>query len=82
MNHDDAAAAKLERKTQSVSMVTVLMLLVFLLQLWLITIALEAHMAAHTGLALPSFLSSAVCFGVNLWLLRYVYAIDRDKGTT
>jgi energy-converting hydrogenase Eha subunit E len=56
-----------------------MMLAVFLMQLWLITIALEAFMAARGELALPTFLASGACFALNLWLLRYVYRIDREK---
>jgi len=50
---------------------------VLLIQLWLLNIAVEAYMAGHTGLAVPTFIASLFCFGLNLIALRYLHNIDK-----
>ena len=40
--------------------------------------ALEEYLAAHTALAIPTFAASGFCFLINLWLLKYLYDIDRN----
>ncbi len=75
----DPRRAWWEQRSQAISMLMICVLVIFLIQLWLITIALEEYLAARSDLALPTFLASLACFLVNLWLLRYVRDIDR-KG--
>lgn len=70
---------RLEGRTQAISMLMIIILVVFLVQLWLITIALEAHLAADRHLAVPTFVASGFCLALNLWLLKYLYDIDRTK---
>jgi hypothetical protein len=79
MRRIDPHLAQLEQRAQGVSTLMVLILAVLLIQLWLLTIALEEFMAAHTRLAIPTFLASGFCFLLNLWLLRYLYALDKNK---
>jgi hypothetical protein len=69
-----------ERRSYAVSVLLVFVLLVFVLQLWMITIALEEHLAARSTLAWPTFLTSLGCFGLNLWLLKYLNDLDRERG--
>ncbi len=69
---------ELERRTQSVSALMALVLVLFLIQLWLITVALEDFLAARGGLAVPTFVASGVCFLLNLRLLKYLFDIDRS----
>jgi hypothetical protein len=71
--------AKFEQRVQGMTTLMVMVMLVLLIQLWLLTIALEEYMAAHTALAIPTFLASLGCFLLNLWLLRYLYALDKNK---
>jgi hypothetical protein len=78
MKQIDPRLAKLEQRTQAVMTLTILVLAVLLIQLWLLTIALEEFMAAHTALALPTFGASGFCFLLNLWLLKYLYDLDRN----
>jgi uncharacterized membrane protein (DUF485 family) len=78
MKQIDPRLAKLEQRTQGVMTLMVLMLAVLLIQLWLLTIALEEFMAAHTALALPTFGASGFCLLLNLWLLKYLYDLDRN----
>lgn len=67
----------LGQKSQGILVLMSLALLILLIQLWLITIALEDYLAAHTRLAVPTFLASGFCFLINLGLLKYLYDIDR-----
>ncbi|HLV79523.1 MAG TPA: DUF6755 family protein [Chthonomonadaceae bacterium] len=73
----DPRKARLEQRSQAVLTLMAIVLVILLLQLWLITIALEDCLAAHTALAVPTFAASAICFLINLWLLKYLYDIDR-----
>ena len=79
MRQIDPRLAKLEQRTQGIMTLMALILIVLLIQLWLLTIALEEFMAAHTALALPTFGASGFCFLLNLWLLHYLYALDKKK---
>ncbi|HLV78734.1 MAG TPA: DUF6755 family protein [Chthonomonadaceae bacterium] len=79
MRQIDPRMAKLEQRTQGVMALMVLILAVLLIQLWLLTIALEEFMAAHTALALPTFGASAFCFLLNLWMLRYLVTLDKKE---
>jgi hypothetical protein len=70
-----------ERRAQAVTVILVFVLVVFLVQLWILGVAVEEWMAERRGLALPTFLASGFCFLLNLALLRYLNDLDRDKGT-
>jgi hypothetical protein len=78
MKDQEPRIARLEQKLQAVSTLMVIVLLIFILQLWLITIALEEYLAARSTLAIPTFLASGVCFAFNLWLLHYLRDVDRS----
>lgn len=68
-----------QRRAQAMVMLLCMALALFLIQLWLITLALEEHLAEHSALALPTFLASGVCFAFNLLLLRYIHDLDHRK---
>ena len=70
-------AAKQEQKMAGMLSVMLMVMLVLLIQLWLLNIAMEAYLAAHIGLAVPTFLASLFCFALNLAALKYLYVIDR-----
>ena len=55
-------------------------MVVLLIQLWLITIALESYLAANMTLAVPTFLASGFCFALNLWLLKGLYGLDQKDA--
>ena len=48
-----------------------------IIQLWLLTAALEALLARDAGVLLPATLSSLVLFLINAGLLWYVVSFDR-----
>jgi hypothetical protein len=78
MIRPDPRENRLKQRAESVTSLLAGVLLVLILQLWLITVALEAHLAADASVALPTFVASVICFLVNLGLLRYLYQIDRS----
>jgi hypothetical protein len=47
-----------------------------IIQLWLLTAALEALLAGTLEVLVPAAISSAVLLGVNALLLRYVVSFD------
>ena len=79
MNYKDPRLVKLEQLSQNVMTLLLMVMVVLLVQLWLLSIALEEYMAAQNRLALPTFLVSVVCLLINLWLLKYLYDIDRKE---
>ena len=74
----DPVLARTEQKAQSVLPLMIGAMVLLLLQIWLITIALESYLAANTTEAVPTFAASVFCFLLNLWLLRYLYRVDHD----
>ncbi len=79
MRSHDPKLERLKQRGQGIQTLMIMTMVIFLIQLWLLTIALEDYMAAGHGLALPTFGASLFCFAVDLWLLRYLYDLDK-KG--
>ncbi len=77
MRRIDPKQAEQEQRSQGVITLMIMVMVIFLIQLWLLNIALEEYMAAHSKLAMPTFLASCFCFALNLFLLRYLYDLDR-----
>ena len=75
-----SSPVQMARRSQAIVTLMIMVLIILLIQLWLITIAMEEYFAARTALALPTFLASGGCFVLNLWLLKYLYDIDREKS--
>ena len=68
------------QRTQAISVLMIFVIVLLLIQLWLLTISMEQFLGGDNRLALPTFLASLGCLGVNLWLLRYVNGIDAMRG--
>ena len=56
----------------------VFVVLIFVLQLWLLTATMNAYLGGDRAVALPSAIASFVCFGLNLGLLRYLFRLDES----
>ena len=56
--------------------VLVMIATLVVIQLWLLTAALEAFLARHYEVLMPAAIGSFVLFAVNGLLLRYVIAFD------
>ena len=76
MTQKDPRLARIEQKSQAVVPIMLGVMLTLLIQLWLVTIALESYLAADMTRAVPTFLASLFCFALNLWLLKGLYDID------
>jgi hypothetical protein len=65
------------RRRVAIDAALVMVILVLMVQMWLLTATLESYLAGHHGVALPGLLSSAVLFGVCVFLYLLVLRIDR-----
>ncbi len=72
--------AKQDQKSSGLLSVMLMVMLGLLIQLWLLNIAVEEYLAAHVGLAAPTFLASLFCFALNLAGLKYLYVIDSKEA--
>jgi hypothetical protein len=54
-----------------------IVLILVLLQLWLLTVTMNAYLGGDESPIWPAALASLVCFGLNADLLRYLYVIVR-----
>jgi hypothetical protein len=75
------------RREQGLTLFTAMLWLigiVVVVQLWLVTAALEALLAGHTRVLVPAALASLALLGLNGGLLLFVYRLDgnirRDTG--
>ena len=50
-----------------------------IIQLWLLSAALDAALSGQGRLALPASIASLVLFGINAGLLWYVFDFDRRR---
>lgn len=54
----------------------VLSVILVVLQLWLLTATMNAHLGGETTIAIPAMLASAACLALNLGLLRYLKRLE------
>ena len=55
-----------------------LVALTVVLQLWLLTVSMEALLSHRTQMLLPSAVGSLVLLGINALLLRFVFRFDNE----
>ena len=55
-----------------------LIAVLLVVQMWLLTAALESHLAGHYETAVPAAILSAVLFGAALALSLFVEALDAE----
>ena len=55
-----------------------LIAVLLVVQMWLLTAALESHLAGHYETAVPAAILSAVLFGAALALFLFVEALDME----
>ena len=48
------------------------------IQLWLLTVSMEALLGGKTGTLIPAALGSTVLLAINAGLLRYVFRFDHE----
>lgn len=47
-------------------------------QLWLLTATMNAYLGGDTSVIWPAAIASLACFGLNVGLLYYLYAMERS----
>lgn len=52
-------------------------LLLVVLQLWLLTATMNAHMGGDQSVAWPAMAASVVCLLVNIWFLRRLMYLEK-----
>ena len=67
-----------EQKSTIVSGILSIVVVLVVLQLWLLTATMNAYLGGDESAIWPAAIVSAVCFLLNLGLLRYIYAMERS----
>ena len=68
-------------RSQGSTLFTAILILVVtgvVLQLWLLTVSMDALLAHQFGILLPAAVASSVHFAINGGLLAYVFRFDRE----
>ncbi|MEP7271210.1 MAG: DUF6755 family protein [Acidobacteriota bacterium] len=66
-----------DQKTTIVYGILCVVIVLVVLQLWLLTATTNAYLGGDTVVLWPALAASAICFLLNLGLLRYLYAMER-----
>ncbi len=72
-------------RTQGTTLFTAMLILVattVVMQLWLLTLSVEALLAHESRILIPAALGSTVLLAINAGLLRYVFRFDREVEHT
>lgn len=65
-----------EQRTTVVYGILCLVLVLVVLQLWLLTATMNAYLGGDVAVVWPAALVSLACLGLNVGLLRYLYALE------
>jgi hypothetical protein len=68
-------------RSQGTTLFTAILILVsttVVVQLWLLTVSMEALLAHETKSLIPAAIGSTVLLFINAGLLRYVFRFDRE----
>lgn len=65
------------QKMTIVNGILAIALILVSLQLWLLTATMNAYLGGQTSVLVPAALASALCLGLIVGLLWYLYALDR-----
>mgnify|MGYP000904868003 CR=1 FL=1 len=66
-----------EQKTTIVYGILCLVIVLVILQLWMLVATMNAYLGGDYAVIWPAAIGSLICLGLNLGLLRYLYAMDR-----
>jgi hypothetical protein len=72
-------------RTEGTTLFTAILILVacgVVVQLWLLTVSMEALLANQTTTLLPAALGSSLLLLINAGLLRYVFRFDHEVQRT
>jgi len=65
------------QRTSILSGIVAIVVLIVVLQLWLLTATMNAHLGGDRAVAAPALGVSLLCFLLVAGLLRYVFRLDR-----
>lgn len=65
-----------QRSAMIYGMISFILILV-VCQLWLVTATVNAFLGGDDTVVWPAGVASAICLGLNIGLLRYLYQIER-----
>jgi hypothetical protein len=68
-------------RRQGTTLFTAMLMLVastVVVQLWLLTVSLEALLSRETRVLIPAAIGSTVLLSINAGLLRYVFRFDKN----
>jgi hypothetical protein len=68
------------RVRAAIDAVLILIIIILMVQMWLLTAALESVLAGHHDVALPGLLTSLALFAACAGLYRLVVRLDRSPG--
>jgi hypothetical protein len=74
-----SAALTREQRTPIVYGILCIVVVIDVLQLWLLTATMNAYLGGDDSVIWPAALVSLVCLGLNLGLLRHLYAMERPR---
>ena len=66
-----------EQKTTIIYGILCMVIVLVVLQLWLLNATMNAYLGGDGAIVLPALIASAICFLLNLGLLRYLYGMER-----
>ena len=67
------------QRTTILNAVLCFVLILAVLQLWLLTATMNAYLGGDVSVVGPAALASLGCLGLNLGLLRYLYAMEKPS---
>lgn len=67
-----------DQRTTVVYGILCFIIILLILQLWLLTATMNAYLGGDQSVIWPAGVASLVCLLLNLGLLRYIYAIERQ----
>ena len=67
-----------DQRTTVVYGILCFVLVLVVLQLWLLIATMNAYLGGDESVIWPAGIASAICLLLNLGLLRYLYAIERQ----
>jgi len=68
-------------RSQGTTLFTAILVLVattVVIQLWLLTVSMEALLSRESHILIPAAVASTVLLAINAGLLRYVFRFDHD----
>ena len=69
-----------EQRSTVISAILLFELMLCMLQLFLLTATMNAHLGGDDAVVLPAAAASVACLLLNLGLLRYIYKLERPRG--